>query len=91
MMNPFHSPGRTRRLSLTAVAKAAEQTNEKTAQGARLFSYPIGIAEDVISCLETAGEEGEPRWMVEVKTVTDTEVTVLLRDPTCRFVKQRET
>jgi len=85
--NPFMGPKQARRLSIKAIAIAAEQINAKTAEGQRLFSVPIGLAEDVIACLETAGGEGEPHWDVEVKGQTDTEVTFLLRDPSCPFAR----
>lgn len=82
--NAFNGPKETRRLSSKNVAAAAEQTNAALAEGRRLFNFPIGIADAIIDCLETAGE-AEPRWIVEVQVVTDTDVTVLVRDPLSRF------
>jgi hypothetical protein len=89
MDNPFHGPKATRRLSAKAIVTAAEQTNALLREGKRLFNYPIGIAGPVIDELEASGEGGEPGWIVEVQKVTDTDVTILLRDPECRFSKPK--
>lgn len=90
MENPFHGVIEVKRRSLAALAKAAEEINALLADGKRLFNVPIGLADAVVEALAEAGPDGEPRWIVKIPSFTDTDVTILVRDPTSRFKKDQE-